>query len=70
MVHVYILLAWTEIDEYWLAIHPCSLEDKKTGLLNADVWSPEFVDCMLKTGASSEVLMQAKHSTTLQLYSC
>ena len=30
----------------------------------------EFVDCVLKTGGSSEALMQAKRSATLLLSSC
>ena len=53
-----------------MPIHPHSFEGKKTGHLNANVWSPEFVDCVLKMGGSSEALMQAKRSSTLLLYSC
>ena len=37
-----------------MLIHSCSFKGKKTGRLNTNVWSLEFVDCVLKTGYSSE----------------
>ena len=37
---------------------------QKIGHLNANLWSPEFVDCVLKTGGSSKALMQTKSSAT------
>ena len=56
--------AWTEIDEYWVVmpIHPHFFDCKETWCLNANVWSPEFVDFVLKTAGSSKALMQAKRS--------
>ena len=71
-LHVYMLSARTEIDEYWVVmpIHPLSFEGRKTGCLNANVWSSEFVDRVLKTGGSSEALMQAKLSFALLLSFC
>ena len=52
-----------------MPIYPRSFKGKKTGHLNANLWSPKFVNCVLKTGGSSEALMQAKRSSTLLLSS-
>ena len=42
------LLVQTELDEYRAVIyaHACSFDD---GHFSADVGSPEFIDCVLKT---------------------
>ena len=50
-----------------MPIHPCSFEDKKTGYLNANIWSLEFVDCVLKTGGSSKAELEQKDSSNVEL---
>ena len=60
---------WTEIDEYWVVtlIRPHPLAGKRHGCLNANVCSPEFDDCVLKSRSANEVVLQETRSATLLL---
>ena len=69
------LSAWTEMDKYWVVtptftpIHPSLFDGKRPdGRLTANVWSPEFFNCMLKTGDSSEAEFKQEDSSNVALH--
>ena len=73
LLSLYITSVWTEIDEYWVVYaHPPTLTGwQKTRRLNANVWRPEFDDCVLKTGGRSEAVLSWEGSNNVALhFSC